>query len=194
MSIYLISDTHFAHKNIMEYENRPFKDLIDMREKMILNWNMIVKPDDTVIHLGDFGMCNKEVATEILMRLNGHKIIVKGNHDNHGEQWFLDAGFEAVHKYLILHEGSEVILLTHQPYKIPEEYKGRYSLHMYGHVHGKGNEPGLYPTVALNGACMCVERWNYRPVLLDEVINLCKIAPYRFNEEIQNAVESDKGK
>ena len=79
-NVYLISDTHFAHKNIMKYENRPFKDLTDMREKLILNWNMLVKPEDTVIHLGDFGMCNKDVASDILSRLNGHKILIKGNH------------------------------------------------------------------------------------------------------------------
>lgn len=163
-----------------------------MREKLILNWNMMVKPEDTVIHLGDFGMCNKETAAEILMRLNGHKILVKGNHDNHSDQWFLDAGFEEVHKYLVLHEKDKVILLTHQPYKVPENERNRYNLHLYGHVHGKGNEPGLYPTVARNGACMCVERWNYRPVLLDEIINLCETAPYSFNETVQNAVESDK--
>ena len=190
-NIYLISDTHFAHKNIMKYENRPFKDLIDMREKLILNWNMLVKPEDTVIHLGDFGMCNKDAASEILSRLNGHKILIKGNHDSHGDQWFLDAGFEEVHKYLVLHEKDKTILCTHQPYKIPEELKNKYDLHLYGHVHGKGNEPGLYPTVARNGACMCVERWDYKPVLLDEVIDLCASAPYSFNEAARNQVESD---
>ena len=118
-NIYLISDTHFAHKNIMKYENRPFKDLIDMREKLILNWNMLVKPEDTVIHLGDFGMCNKDATSEILSRLNGHKIIIKGNHDSHGNQWFLDAGFEEVHKYLVLHEKDKVILCTN-PRRIEE--------------------------------------------------------------------------
>ena len=92
--VYITSDTHFAHKNILEYENRPFKDLSDMREQLILNWNSVVSEDDIVIHLGDFGMCNKETATEILTRLNGKKILIKGNHDNHSDQWFLDAGFD----------------------------------------------------------------------------------------------------
>lgn len=163
-----------------------------MREQLILNWNSVVSEDDIIIHLGDFGMCNKETATEILTRLNGHKILVKGNHDNHSDQWFLDAGFEEVHKYLVLHEKDKVILLTHQPYKVPENEQNRYNLHLYGHVHGKGNEPGLYPTVALNGACMCVERWDYKPVKLEDVIKLCKNASAHFNEVSQYQVESDK--
>lgn len=190
MAIYLISDTHFCHKNIMLYENRPFKDLIDMREQLIANWNSIVTRDDIVIHLGDVGMFNKSTATDIVSRLNGHKILIKGNHDSHGDQWFLDSGFDEVHKWLILHEGGHVILLTHQPSKIPEDEKNRYDLHFYGHVHSKGNEPGLYPTIANNGACLCVERWNYHPVLLDDIIRLCMESSDTFTEN----VEDDYGK
>ncbi len=153
----------------------------------------MVSEDDIVIHLGDFGMCNKEVATMILSRLNGHKILVKGNHDNHSDQWFLDAGFEEVYKWTQTTTASgEIVLLTHQPYKVPEEIKNKYKYHLYGHVHGKGNEPGLYPTVALNGACMCVERWDYKPVKLEDVIKLCKSASTHFNEVSQYQVESDK--
>lgn len=177
----------------MEYENRPFKDLSDMREQLILNWNSEVTADDIVIHLGDFGMCNKETATMILSRLNGKKILIKGNHDNHSDQWFLDAGFAEVHKWATtMTIGGETVLFTHQPYKVPEEAKNKYKYHLYGHVHGKGNEPGLYPTIALNGACMCVERWDYKPVKLEEVIKLCKNASTHFNETAQNQVDSDK--
>ena len=179
--IYLISDTHFCHKNILTYENRPFTDLVDMREKLISNWNSVIGPDDEVYHLGDVGFFNKELGMSIVSRLNGHKHLILGNHDGHSKSWFKDIGFETVEKHELLEVNGVKILLTHYPHSQPLPKEG-YDLHFYGHVHGKGNEPGLYPTLALNGACLCVERWNYLPVEINKVIDGCKHASSHFNE------------
>ena len=54
MKIYIISDTHFNHENIIKYCNRPFKDINEMNDAIIDNWNRIVKKDEIVYHLGDF--------------------------------------------------------------------------------------------------------------------------------------------
>lgn len=182
MAFFLISDTHFGHKNILDYENRPFSCLSEMREQLIINWNSVVGPEDTVFHLGDVMMGNKEQAAEIISRLNGHKILIKGNHDQHGVQWFLDVGFEEVCKNKLFEYAGHTILMTHHPDTIPEGCEGGYDLHFYGHVHGKGNEPGKYPTFARNGACVCIERINYKPISLNEVIERCKNAPYSYRE------------
>lgn len=81
MSIFFISDTHFYSDNIIKYCHRPFTDATDMNEKLIANWNSVVKPEDTVYHLGDFVMHQSENIPPILERLNGHIILVRGNHE-----------------------------------------------------------------------------------------------------------------
>lgn len=78
--IWFTSDTHFGHKNVLKYCGRPFKTVEEMDEALIANWNAIVKPDDVIYHLGDVAMSIKAVK-RVLPRLNGHKILIVGNHD-----------------------------------------------------------------------------------------------------------------
>jgi len=79
--IFFVGDTHFGHANIITYCNRPFLTVQDMNEKLIQNWNRVVQPADTVIHLGDFSFLKDDKAKEICAQLNGHKVLVRGNHD-----------------------------------------------------------------------------------------------------------------
>ena len=174
--IYLTSDCHFGHKNIIAYENRPFTDLVSMREQMILNHNALVSPEDTCINLGDFIMGNKEQAQAILSRMNGRKILIRGNHDGHSIQWYLDAGFDEVWPGTIIEHDGLKIFLSHCPEARPGD-GAHYDLHFYGHVHGKTGHRGIYETTTRDGACLCVERWNYKPVDIDTVIAMCKAAP-----------------
>lgn len=58
--IYFIADTHFSEESIMRYENRPFADVAEMDQKLLSRWNGIVKKDDEVYVLGDFGAEGKE--------------------------------------------------------------------------------------------------------------------------------------
>ena len=50
--VYFISDTHFFHKNIITYCDRPFSSVEEMNEQLIYNWNTIVSEDDDVIICG----------------------------------------------------------------------------------------------------------------------------------------------
>ena len=86
MKVFIISDTHFGHENIIKYCNRPFSSVEEMDEKMIKNWNETVSNNDVVLHLGDFGLGKKEYIASIVKRLNGKKILIMGNHDNWSEQ------------------------------------------------------------------------------------------------------------
>lgn len=79
--IYLISDLHFNSENIIHYCNRPFQNAEHARTEMIRRWNERVTDDDTVYVLGDFIMGQPETVVPILRSLNGHIILVRGNHD-----------------------------------------------------------------------------------------------------------------
>ena len=80
---YYTSDTHFSHALMLTACNRPFADTRDMDEALIRGWNSVVRPEDTVFHLGDFSMALHDGARvrSIFSRLMGHKILVLGNHD-----------------------------------------------------------------------------------------------------------------
>lgn len=78
--VYFTSDWHFYHKKIIEYCNRPFKDVDEMTEHMIKTWNNTIGPNDIVYFLGDFSL-NPNWSKRLLGKLNGYKILVSGNHD-----------------------------------------------------------------------------------------------------------------
>lgn len=174
--IWLISDTHFNHTNIIKYCNRPFADADKMNHGLISNWNANVKADDFVFHLGDYALTNESKGMAILAALNGTKALIRGNHDGKSLNFYETIGFSSVSKYafIVLPNGIR-IFLSHRPGDTPpnNEY---YDLHFYGHIHDKGADD-IYPTVARNGACLCVERWNYKPVKLADLVAMCANAP-----------------
>ena len=90
--IFLIGDCHFGHRNIIKYCNRPFKDVEDMNEQLIKNWNSVVGKNDTVYVVGDFALCGKQKIIEIGQRLNGRKRLVLGNHDQASVNTYREAG------------------------------------------------------------------------------------------------------
>ena len=96
---YFTSDLHFGHKNVIRFCDRPFKTVHQMNEAIIDNWNNIVSDSDRVFVLGDVFLCKPEEAKEYIEKLNGYKILVKGNHDYH-EKKMLWAGFDEFHKSL----------------------------------------------------------------------------------------------
>jgi calcineurin-like phosphoesterase family protein len=76
------SDTHFYHKNICKYCNRPFESVEDMNQGIIDNWNSVVKEGDTVFHLGDMGFCGIQNLVSLFAQLNGEIFLIIGNHDS----------------------------------------------------------------------------------------------------------------
>lgn len=81
MTIYLVSDLHFGHDRGFIYEPRGFSSIGEHDAEVIYRWNSIVKPDDTVYHLGDAMLgANHEYGLSCLSRLNGHIFMIRGNH------------------------------------------------------------------------------------------------------------------
>jgi len=81
INTWFISDTHFSHKKIIEYEkeHRPFDTLQEMHDTIIERWNKTVKPKDIIYHLGDFAFGKENI--KIAEKLNGSKRLIMGNHD-----------------------------------------------------------------------------------------------------------------
>lgn len=163
---WLTSDTHFYHANILKYCNRPFKDVDEMNEELVKRWNSVVKPNDIVHHLGDFCFGKKENVLEILPKLNGKIDLILGNHDHHKINFYYEAGFHRVYDRPILLRNF--FLLSHAPVEwIADD--GPYA-NFFGHVHSSK----VYKTVTSRSCCVCVERWNYSPVLWEDAVDAMK--------------------
>lgn len=125
MKYFIISDTHLNHAKIKTYCQRPD----NFTELIIKRWNERVTPDDTVIHLGDFAIGPKQSIAPQIRLLNGHKILVRGNHDTHGSLgWWMDSGFDFACDGMIFRG----LWLTHKPAKFLPE---RCNLNIHGHLH-----------------------------------------------------------
>jgi calcineurin-like phosphoesterase family protein len=125
------SDTHFGHKNILQFEPaaRPFATLEEMHEQLIANWNARIKPCDIVYHLGDFCFGKHNLA--IAAKLNGKKRLVMGNHDTYVSASYLEY-FEKL--YGVVH--WERCILSHMPVH-PNQLGSRWMLNVHGHLHSK---------------------------------------------------------
>ena len=168
MNMFLISDTHFSHKGATQFlradgvtKMRPFDTIEEMDETMIENWNKVVKPTDTVYHIGDVVINRK--AFSLLHRLNGEKVLIKGNHD-----LFRLKEYTPFFKDI---RGSHVIdnmILTHIP--VHPNSKGRFSGNIHGHLHEKrvmmiNDETQIDPWYI----SACVEHHDYAPVAYEEL-------------------------
>jgi calcineurin-like phosphoesterase family protein len=113
MTTFLISDTHFGHAGILRLcqETRKFSDVREMDGMMISNWNATVRPDDTVIHLGDFAYrYPADRLPKLFASLNGHKHLIKGNHD---DKHTLALGWESVRDIAYTSIDSQLVVLCH---------------------------------------------------------------------------------
>lgn len=154
---WFISDTHFNHTNIIKYCNRPFENTEEMNNYIVKQWNKTVGKNDIVYHLGDFALPNsKEMITNLVNQLNGSIILILGNHDRRGKQWFLDCGFVEVYKKLKIVN----YLLTHKPQMIDKLQENVINIH--GHVHG--NDEELDKKRYINVSCEIVD---YTPIWID---------------------------
>jgi calcineurin-like phosphoesterase family protein len=158
-NVFLISDTHFGHINMLNFtrENgeplRPFSNVDEMNDVLIKNWNSVVAPHDKVYHLGDVTM--NATSLDLLHNLNGTKILIKGNHDIQALKYYLPH-FKDIRG---THE-LDGILLSHIP--VSESQKSRYRGNVHGHLHDKNMSDPWYYNVS-------VEQIDYTPIPFEEI-------------------------
>lgn len=191
--IYLISDEHFSHKNIISLCDRPFSSVEEMNDTLISNFNLVVNDNDFIIHLGDICMGNVQESLKYIKQLNGAKhILITGNHDKpfkqiEWEQQYLDAGITKIYHgevslKQVLVDNNEYILydssnidLCHFPFEnnITLPYDEKYRKYhvkdtgrwlLHGHQHSK---------ISMKRERMfdCgVDANNFKPVSLDDIV------------------------
>lgn len=158
---FLVSDTHFGHHGVCKFlgqdgvsKLRPWDNPDEMDEAMVKMWNETVKPQDKVYHLGDVVINRK--ALKILRRLNGDKVLIKGNHDIFKLEDYTPH-FRDIRGYHVLNK----MILSHIP--VHNSQKQRFTANIHGHTHDRSLEDPWYH-------CVCVEQTSFRPILLEDVV------------------------
>ena len=165
-NIFVISDTHFGHSNILTFTNydgsmvRSFSSCEEMDELMIENWNKTVSDQDIIYHLGDvyFGK-----GYNHLHRLKGRKRLIIGNHDNPKSEYLINS-FEKIMMWRMFPEFN--LLLTHVPVHESTLGERRFKNVPMTNIHGHNH---CNPSPAGNYKCVCVEQTNYMPINIEEL-------------------------
>lgn len=156
--VFLISDTHFGHKNIISHCKRPFRTVGEMDSEILKRWNNAVHNADYVYILGDF-VIHGSIGSWY-NKLHGRKKFIRGNHDYHLKK--------AIPHKIIRYKHME-FYLVHNPTHVPRSWRGWV---IHGHVHNWNTE--VFPFINGNKKRINVsaELLNYRPVNLDYIISL----------------------
>jgi len=179
-SVFLVSDTHFGHKGVCHFTRndgvtklRPFDTPEEMDEFMVEAWNAKVRPNDKVYHLGDVVINRK--ALGIMRRLNGDKVLIRGNHDI-----FRDDDYREHFRELRAYHVMNGMILSHIP--VHEASLGRFGVNIHGHLHSnrvrKARGVDVRTGAVLYGNeidvryhCVCVEQTpDFAPILFEDVI------------------------
>jgi calcineurin-like phosphoesterase family protein len=176
MTIFLTSDTHFDHTNIISYCNRPFPNTDIMNSVIIELWNKNVNNDDKIYHLGDWTYCGNKPVAYWMKQLNGYKILIHGSHDRTLPQPNLHS--------CILKSDKHTFKLVHKP-EDRGEWRGWI---IHGHHHN--NYPDIYPFInGINKTInISVELTDYTPIKLDYLESL-DIDTIKYMETIHSPIQ-----
>ena len=91
--VFFTSDTHFRHNQSFIFEARGYKDRYEHDDALIAKINEVVRPEDTLFHLGDFCLNITPPEFEsILSRINCNNIAyIWGNHNSCIRRFYEDA-------------------------------------------------------------------------------------------------------
>jgi len=175
-SVFLVSDTHFGHAGVCRFTRndgvtklRPWDSAEEMDEAMVKAWNERVKPTDKVYHLGDVVINRK--ALKILSRLNGDKVLIRGNHDI-----FPDVEYRQYFRELRAYHVMNGMILSHIP--IHTDSLARFGTNIHGHLHANRVMTRDFFSDELEidtrYHCVCVEQIDFAPILFEDVIKRIK--------------------
>jgi calcineurin-like phosphoesterase family protein len=170
--LFFTSDLHFDHANIIKYCNRPYSSVEEMNQVLITNWNEVITDDDTVFILGDVTWGNNTNLIGYIEQMKGHKILIKGNHDNKLQKTICDKLFDFACDQLRLTIDGKHVILNHYPFLCFAE-----DIQLFGHIHsGPGStshDVDKYMNCGnLNQLDVGVDNMNYKPVSWKEILEM----------------------
>lgn len=170
-NVWLITDTHFDHKNIIQYCNRPE----DFSQQIIDNWNKLVKPDDIVLHLGDVAW-PKFYQEHSFKELPGKKILIRGNHDEGSIFYFMNHGFDFACDAVDLKVDGLKLRFTHEPC-----VTAHFDVNVHGHLHllelSDAETVGCYYDISME------KMGFYGPLQLSRMLPLFKKAYNKWRQD-----------
>lgn len=131
-SVFLYSDPHFGHQGVCRFlrqdgtKLRPWDTSEEMDEHLVKVYNERVKPNDKIYFLGDVVINRRAIKT--LARLNGDKVLIRGNHDI-----FRDDEYREYFRELRAYHVMNGLILSHIP--VHEASLGRFGCNIHGHLH-----------------------------------------------------------
>lgn len=180
--IWIITDTHLGHDNMVKYCARP-----ENHSELILeNLKKNIAAYDILIHLGDICIGRDEEWHAKLFEalpFKGtyvKKILLRGNHDKKSDTWYLEHGWDIVAEKIENIYFGKRVMLSHTPAP-----RGEYDINLHGHFHNslprllrkdwvtadeeernKKDLGNLNPKSKL----LAIEYTNYKPVLLSSLL------------------------
>ena len=178
-SVFLYSDPHFGHQGVCKFMRndgvtklRPWDTAEEMDEHLVKVYNERVKPNDKIYFLGDVVINRRALPT--LARLNGDKVLIRGNHDIFRDDEYREY-FRELRSYHIMNG----MILSHIP--LHEASLGRFGTNLHGHLHsnrvmrarGVDARTGevLYgDEIDVRYHNVCVEMTDFAPILFEDVL------------------------
>jgi calcineurin-like phosphoesterase family protein len=180
--VWFSADSHYGHKRIIDYCDRPFASIDEMDRELIENWNEVVGAEDEVYFLGDFSLDFKKVK-QVVPLLSGKIHLIAGNHDlchtsnTDGGSYlrrYEEVGFDDICESIYLDVGGQSVLCSHMPYFSVDDPDTRYPEHkpedeggwlLHGHVHQRWKVKNRQINVG-------VDVWDFYPVSIDVIAGL----------------------
>ncbi|HWF85967.1 MAG TPA: metallophosphoesterase [Vicinamibacterales bacterium] len=183
MTTWLYADPHFGHAAIIRMCARPFAGVREMNATMAASWRAVVRPEDTVIVVGDFAHRMDPVALRNLFdSLPGRKHLVIGNHDDKHTR---SLAWESQHELWHVSVDNQNLVLCHYPLlSWAKVRKG--ALQLYGHTHGR--IPGNAQSADIG-----VDVMGWAPVRLAQIQAHMATLPLRADPEAGEDLENDDG-
>lgn len=179
---FFTADTHYHHKNILDFEDRPYESLDEMNQGLIDVWNKNVSKVDTVYHLGDFSFGNYKQWVETLDQLKGNIILIKGNHDKTRivnrvlKEGYLHDAHMVGHR---IKAGRHQLNMTHYPLEIGNRPN---NISIHGHIHNIKSTMLNQVNVGIDSQ-LNFNREFGAPISLEEIVTYLDYINPRIQEE-----------
>ena len=187
--IYVSSDQHIGHFNVLKLCNRSFSSIEEHDGTIIDNHNSIVSDSDTVWNLGDFAFrCSASYAASSIKRMNGNIKLILGNHDKPIRQAYkkgllkdiLDNGkLEIIGGELAINDPTlaiskmitidkQKVFLSHYSYRTwPNAFRD--AIHLFGHSHS--NLSSYFKSFDIGVDIETKTHKRFYPWSWDEIVN-----------------------